>query len=319
MPARPVEPIESIAASIFACHGVDFAVARRAGGWTNAVWLADDLVLRLSTRTKSETLLREARLSKSFPAGVGYPDIVDSGITSDHAWMLARRLPGNCLGEVWAGLGPAERVAALQELWARAEAVHSVPLETVQASVPARAWFNSTDRAEAEAGLARLAQEEILTGSERSVLQETLSRFWETLPAAPQVLCHGDMTLDNALWHEGHVIALLDFEFAVHAPVQLDLNHLVKCVYGPGKNGNGPLCQAVRQIALPFLGSPAGKTLLRGYAILLELWLLETWLAHPEGEGPLEQWEPLRRLRSLADGQSGYLAPLLTGMDSAYE
>ena len=36
------------------------------------------------------------------------------------------------------------------------------------------------------------------------------------------------------------------------------------------------------------------------------------WLDHPEGEGPLEQWEPLRRLRSLADGNQGYLRLVLT-------
>jgi hypothetical protein len=50
-----------------------------------------------------------------------------------------------------------------------------------------------------------------------------------------------------------------------------------------------------------------------GYAVLLEPWLLELWLAHPEGEGPLEQWELLRRLRSLADGTGGYLALLMMG------
>jgi hypothetical protein len=64
---------------------------------------------------------------------------------------------------------------------------------------------------------------------------------------------------------------------------------------------------------LPLLAQPADRDLLLGYAILLELWLLELWLAHPEGEGPLEQWEPLCRLRSLADGTCGYLAPLLHG------
>lgn len=60
------------------------------------------------------------------------------------------------------------------------------------------------------------------------------------------------------------------------------------------------------------------QDLLLGYAILLELWLLQTWLAHPEGEGPLAQWDPLKRLRSLADGMGGYLAPLLTKSDIIY-
>ena len=129
------------------------------------------------------------------------------------------------------------------------------------------------------------------------------------------------MTLDNAMWHAGHVIALLDFEHAVMAPVHLDLNHLVKAAYSPeekghtlsavDRDGEARLRQAVAALALPLLEQPGTRELLMGYAILLELWLLELWLAHPEGEGPLETWEPLRRLRSLADGSGGYLGGYL--------
>jgi scyllo-inosamine 4-kinase len=122
--------------------------------------------------------------------------------------------------------------------------------------------------------------------------------------------------MDNALWNDGMVIALLDFEFAVLAPVQLDLNHLVKIAFSPcgatKENENArQLSQAVMKLSLPMLAQPNDKALLAGYAILLELHLLEDWLAHPEGEGPLGQWEPLRRLRSLADGKGGYLRRII--------
>ena len=183
-----------------------------------------------------------------------------------------------------------------------------------------RAWFNATDAEEAKAGLARLTKDGILSAPESCVLREALDRFWGAVPAAPCVLCHGDLTLDNAVWHAGQVVSLLDFEFAVMAPVQLDLNHLVKCAFGPEDaahlpsathlQGSRRLRQAVEKIARPILAQPGGMDLLVGYAILLELWLLELWLAHPEGEGPLEQWDSLRRLHSLADGTRGYLAPL---------
>ena len=124
--------------------------------------------------------------------------------------------------------------------------------------------------------------------------------------------------MDNAVWHAGQVTALLDFEFAVLAPVQLDLNHLVKKAFGPDEaamdiHESQQLREAVKELALPVLAQSSGKALLAGYAILLELWLLEEWLAHPEGEGPLEQWDPLQRLRLLANGRGGYLAPLFPG------
>ncbi len=114
----------------------------------------------------------------------------------------------------------------------------------------------------------------------------------------------------------------MDFEFAVIAPVQLDLNHLIKCVYSPNGTSKSnyhsnphevqSLYQTINQIALPLLTLPNERILLMGYAILLELWLLVTWLEHPEGEGPLQEWNPLLRLRSLADGNGGYLAPMVS-------
>jgi hypothetical protein len=114
----------------------------------------------------------------------------------------------------------------------------------------------------------------------------------------------------------------MDFEFAVMAPEVLDLNTLLKIALRPvdlGEvntidcAGQEKLRAAAVALAAPVLSSPGTRTLFLGYAILLELWLLIDWLAHPEGEGPLEQWQPYRRLLSLADGQGGYLAPLMKG------
>ena len=128
------------------------------------------------------------------------------------------------------------------------------------------------------------------------------------------------MTLDNAIWHAGHVTALIDFEHALMAPVHLDLNHLIKIAYGPSngdsvsaadQTGAAQLRRMAATLARPWLAQPGGKALLVGYAILLDLWRLEDWLAHPEGEGPLEQWDPLRRVRALADGAHGYLTLLV--------
>ena len=60
--------------------------------------------------------------------------------------------------------------------------------------------------------------------------------------------------------------------------------------------GPGEEVAEVREVEIPGPGGPIGVRVYR-----------------PEGEGPLEQWEPLRRLRALADGAGGYLAPLLHG------
>lgn len=42
-------------------------------------------------------------------------------------------------------------------------------------------------------------------------------------PDLPRGLVHGDLFRDNVLWHEGRIVALLDFESAHHGPFAYDL------------------------------------------------------------------------------------------------
>jgi scyllo-inosamine 4-kinase len=322
--------LKTIAVAVFARHGVDFSSARRAGGWTNATWLAGGLALRLSVRPGSDDILREARLAAFFPPEVGYPPLLESGTTDGYAWSLSRELPGRSLGEVWPELDWEARAAALRQLWWRTRAVHRVDLAALGELARKQPWFFPAGAGEADAALARLAAQGLFTPGQARVLGACLRRFRETLPVSACVLNHGDLTLDNAFWHAGEVIALFDFEYAVAAPLELDLNELVKMAFpppgpeepphppgSPAFRGQELLRSTVAELALPLLDHPGGPDLLAGYAILLELWLLEDWLAHPEGEGPLETWQPYRMLLSLADGQGGYLAPLLARVSSA--
>lgn len=312
--------LRRIAGDIFAHYGIDFATAKRAGGWSNATWLAGGLALRLSVRPGNETIRREARLAALLPPETGYPTILETGETEGYEWSLSKEIPGRNLGEVWPELDWDGRISALRQLWSKAQAVHTVNVAAAAGLARQRAWFNSSSAEEAGASLVRLAQQGIISPRQIDVLRETLDCFWKALPSAACVLNHGDLTIDNALYHEGQVVALIDFEFAVIAPAELDLNALVKYAYGPPETGDPfpdpdnsgrkRIRQEVAGLAKPVLAHPGGKDLLSGYAILLEVWMLADWLAHPEGEGPLEQWQPYRRLISLADGQGGYLKDL---------
>ncbi|MBN1371676.1 MAG: aminoglycoside phosphotransferase family protein [Anaerolineaceae bacterium] len=297
--------LSHIAAEIFATHGIDFATARRAGGWTNANWIAGGLVLRLSTVPGRDGLRREAKLGRRLPSEVGYPSLVDLGVREGYEWTLAQEVPGRCLGETWPELSWDERIMAFEQLWEIAQAVHRSPPAALQLARE-RAWFNSTDPAEAEAGISRVTAQRLFTYRQAGALRAILSRFWQALPGAGHVLNHGDLTLDNAIWHEGRVVSLLDFEYAVRAPVELDLNTMLKVARQPHSDifpepGAAALLQAAERLSAPLLARPGGQERLLGYSVLLELWLLEDWLAHPEGEGPLETWDPYRRLLALGD------------------
>jgi aminoglycoside phosphotransferase (APT) family kinase protein len=313
--------IETVASRIFARHGIDFAAARRAEGWSNATWIAGGLALRIATRQGSENIRREARLAQLLPAEVGYPPRVDSGVSDGLEWCLSKEIPGRCLGDVWPELGWEERAAALRGMWRKAQAVHAVALAPAACLAGRRAWFNTTDAAEASASLARLEQQGMFTSTQVDALRTALDRFWLALPAADCVLNHGDLTLANAIWDAGQVVSLLDFEYAVIAPAELDINIWLTHAFGPEDTGLAAHEQAGQamlrdlavRLAQPALDHPGGPELLLGYAILLELCRLELWLLHPEGEGPLAGWEPYLRLGSLADGEGGYLKLFVEG------
>ncbi len=160
----------------------------------------------------------------------------------------------------------------------------------------------------------------MLTAGERRRLSAALERHWAALPAAAPVLNHGDLSPVNALWDGTDVVSLLDFEFAVLAPVHLDLNELVKTAFAPPAPGTGTtegeradrglLQETVAELAAPFLRTDADAALLIGHSIQLETWGLERELAKPRRKDHRD-WEPYRMLVACARGDGGYYEPLL--------
>ncbi len=123
-----IRHLKSIAEGIFHRYGINFKDAKRAGGWSNATWLADGLALRLSVQQGKEDIRREAKLALLLPPEVGYPPILETGVTDGYEWSLSKKIPGNNLGEIWPTLDWDQRMAALPQLWKKVAAVHSVDI-----------------------------------------------------------------------------------------------------------------------------------------------------------------------------------------------
>ena len=116
----------------------------------------------------------------------------------------------------------------------------------------------------------------------------------------------------NALW-DGEVIALLDFEFAVLGPVEIDLCRLV-CqarVSEEGQRVDSEAGAPALEIAARHMHPIHGRALIHGAAALDQLRDLDIWLAHDSAEERVEDWRPCRLLADLLDAEGGYLAPLL--------
>jgi scyllo-inosamine 4-kinase len=317
-----------IAASVFERHHVDWATAQREGGWSNATWSAGGLVLRVAIDAGTQRMLREARLASLLPPEVGYPPVVETGETEGLEWMLAKRVAGRNLGAVWPTLDWESRSAALEQLWAKARAIHSVDPALAQVHTSAESPFVAPNAEAARAQVARLEAAGVLAPGQAAVLSQTLDRFWAAMAPASRVLNHGDLGLENALWEDGRVVGLLDLEYAIVAPVELDLHELVKCGFAPPErpdplpdpdgSGLARLRRAVSDIAAATLSTPESADRLLGFTLLVDMWMMETELSLWDGEESYVDWGPYRALVSLADGQGGYLAPVLNRLDGVW-
>ena len=117
----------------------------------------------------------------------------------------------------------------------------------------------------------------------------------------------------NALW-DGDVVALLDFEFAMLGPAEIDLCRLVwdGLVSEDGTTIDPEATAAAFDIAARQVDPVHGRALLHGAAVLDQLRDLDIWLARGRTEERFEDWRPYRLLTGLLDSQGGYLAPLLS-------
>ena len=308
---------DDIAADIFQQYGLEFATAERAGGWTNAVWLNGGVVLRLSNQEGSDRIRRETQRAKMLPASVGYPVNIATGVTDGYEWSLSKRIQGKVLSEVWGGLSWPEKSAAVKQILDIMNSVHSVDVGKVERLTLRRAWYSAFDRETSLADIDRYVTQKIFTSGQGRILRDILEQFYKWNNSVVPVLNHGDITMDNLLWHEGNVVSLLDFEHSVIAPCQLDIHSLVNLALIPYDEilldeKEPETQQYVKEMVplfKPFLSKQSDKELFMGYNVLFRQRFLEFWLENPEGE--IERCDAYQKLLSLTDGNGGYLAGLL--------
>jgi len=318
-----MEFYEKIAVKIFRQYGLDFGTAERAGGWTNAVWINGDVVLRLSLRKGNDIIRREVERSKVLPSTVGYPPNISVGITDDYEWSLSERVQGKVLSEVWFNLSWAEKLITIKQIINIMNEVHSVEISKIEHLTLRTAWYSSFNESESLGDIERYIKCGYFTPEQGRILKDILINFYKSKTYITPVLCHGDITTDNLLWHDGNVVSLLDFEHSVIAPCQLDIHsvaNLVLIQYDEVSSKdivilteeNYETQQYVNEVISllkPFLSEQSDWDLFMGYNVLYRQRFFEFWLADPQGE--ITSCDAYQKLLSFCDGNYGYLSKLL--------
>ncbi len=301
--------VRHLATKVAAQYGGNLARMQRANGYSNATWVGDGIAVRI-THTPAD-MSREVALVRALPREVGHPEILGEGTIEGHGWIVSREVRGQNLHEAWPTLTPAEQRQAANQLWDRTQIVHEASL-SLKALVPSHGGFVPASLEDATATAKRAAAAIGLTGVRQSRLHEIIEGYFRAAPMVEHTVNHGDLALMNALW-DGAVIALLDFEFAVLGPAEIDLCRLV-CeanVSDEGRRVDSEAGAVAIEIAARHMDPIHGRALIHGASVFDQLRDLDIWLSHNHTDERVEDWRPYRLLNDLLDEEGGYLAPLL--------
>ena len=209
------------------------APLKRVSSVTNEVWLTPTHAVRVNRRA-SNRLYREALVAAALPPEVGYPTVVAHGGGRGEDWLVAERVPGDPLAHVWPDLSDADRYRAVEELAVRLAALHATPAPPDLPPIENAPQLLENGSPEPTGPVvAALQQAMSLPHVDPVMLANAVELVVALSPALKpfeeQTLVHGDVTFENVLWHEGHVTALLDVEWARPGPRDLDLDILLRC------------------------------------------------------------------------------------------
>ena len=301
--------VRSFAAKVAAQYGGDLTRMRRALGYSNATWVGDGVAVRI-THTPVN-MAAEVALVRALPREVGCPTILGVGTIEGHDWIVTEEIRGQNLREAWPTLTAAERQRAIRQLWERVQIVHDAT-PSLRPLVGSHSGFIPATSDEATAAAARAGAAVWLSDVQRSRFREIIEGYYRAVPLVEHVVAHGDLALVNALW-DGDVVALLDFEFAMLGPAEIDLCRLAweALLSDDGTSTDPHAGAAAFDIAARQMDPIHGRALLHGAAVLDQLRDLDIWLGRDRSEERFEDWRPYRLLTGLLDAEGGYLAPLL--------
>ena len=229
--------------------------------------------------------------------------MLGSGVEDDYEWMAIARLAGDNLASCWPRLDAAERERAVVDLCARVDAVGATPLDGLPDLDPSP--FYQLDRFQAAADLDQM--EPVLGQTTTWSLRAILDEGFSAVSDAPRVLAHTDAGPGNAVWDGRHAIPV-DFEFATLAPDDLDVENLARSITALSPD----LLPVVAGCLTNRLHTTGATERIRAYAVLRETWALHKWIANSPEQRNIHDWEPTRRLRSIAEGTS-WVTTLLSG------
>ncbi len=224
------DPLESAIRAICRSEGLEAReIHPLSGGQVNQAFLVDEqYVLRIGGREDAfERLERETTLLRRLGGRVPVPPVLAFGQQNEMVYQIQQFVPGQKLYRVWKELTPREQETIVIELAEAMKVIHSLPAPSFGYDRPDQPAYDSWDGFLSAKFNHTL--EEIRAYGIRMVpgILELAGEYFEqhrhVLKDGRPTLVHGDLTMVNILVERGHVSAILDFEYSLHAPRDYEL------------------------------------------------------------------------------------------------
>ncbi len=214
----------------------------------NEIHLSEQHVIRVSTEL-NDRLRREGQLYDYLPNADWGPSLVAAGNRSGTDYLIVDRKKGQPLAHTWPFLNVESRRRAITQLADCMKVLHNTPAPSPEDVPPLNETMyllnidvgqnGETDRLGARVaplldGLARLGTD---ANADSGVI--AMARDYVTTHAHhlddydDHFLIHGDLTFENVLFDQQAISAIVDFEWCRGAPMDVDLDVLLRCCAMP--------------------------------------------------------------------------------------
>jgi hygromycin-B 7''-O-kinase len=197
----------------------------------NEVWIAGEHVIRIASNLGSHRLAQEAQVISLLPPEVPHPGVTRSGRSPFGEWTVLPRIYADTLAHAWGHLNAAQRYGAVLDIGRALKAIHGVDASMLRPAFLAAGSLECSHQLPQERLLAVIERMRADPRIDRGMLAEArvmADQADAVMGPMPTTLIHGDFHLENVLFGDGLVQAVVDFEFARAGWPEIDLEVLLR-------------------------------------------------------------------------------------------
>ena len=303
------KPASSEAESLLRQNGLPDHPIVLAGGFANEVWLTLDHVVRLNNGRFRDAFRHEAEVLRRLPSDIPHPKVVAHGLRIDGGeYLILERMAGTNLERAWSTLSRSDRATIVDKIGDVIQKLHTIEIAGWMRNPwveDAIAHGNCRDAYHAPPEfyptlIESASNEREDAGPVLTILDEFMASRMSAFGHERDVLVHADLHFRNVLVSNGHVTGLIDYEGCRPAPLDVELDMLLRSLSRDSESDTNMYPGVVGSLKRKYPALFAHPQLLDRLEVYEGLWHLVQ--LHHWRPGHIWTIDPIIALQRLLDG-----------------